>query len=74
MKKNEIIRFYQYHIYLFRENCSNSYYSVECCFITVCTICLSQDPVTDEFVWYYPFRRQVVKFSFSISVLVFMVS
>ena len=35
---------------------------------------LFQDPVTDEYVWYYPFRRQCIKFCFSFSILIMMVS
>ncbi|PVD35218.1 hypothetical protein C0Q70_06499 [Pomacea canaliculata] len=32
-----------------------------------------QDPVTDDKVWYYPIQRQIIKFTFSASVLLFMV-
>ncbi|KAK7489895.1 hypothetical protein BaRGS_00018917, partial [Batillaria attramentaria] len=32
-----------------------------------------KDPVTDEWVWFYPLKRQVMKFSFSGSVLLMMI-
>lgn len=32
-----------------------------------------KDPVTEEFVWYYPFKRQCIKFLLSFSVLIFMI-
>ncbi|XP_076446692.1 anoctamin-7-like isoform X2 [Babylonia areolata] len=33
-----------------------------------------KDPVTDDWVWYYPFRLQCFKFCLSFSVLIFMIS
>ncbi|KAK7097648.1 hypothetical protein V1264_004595 [Littorina saxatilis] len=33
-----------------------------------------KDPVTEEYVWYYPFKRQFIKFCFSFSVLIMMIA
>ena len=35
---------------------------------------LFQDPVTQETNWFYPFKRQILKFMLSGSALIFMVS